>query len=195
MSTTGAARMVTEGGDPVEQRVTPLELFFDLVFVFALTQVTGFLVDHLTWLGMLQAAALLTVLWSSWASYPARSLGDVRLRLGVGTAIRPRVERGEMSWYGRVMMEDFERRRRMEEKERVCEVCGAALDQQAAERIATALDGSPFWREMRQEPELVALVRERRPDIFAMAIGMEVCTACREKAHREGGWASDSVAD
>ena len=52
-----------------EERVTPLELFFDLVFVFALTQVTGFLVDHLTWLGMLQAAALLTVLWSSWASY------------------------------------------------------------------------------------------------------------------------------
>ena len=44
MSTTGAARMITEGGDPVEQRVTPLELFFDLVFVFALTQVTGFLV-------------------------------------------------------------------------------------------------------------------------------------------------------
>jgi low temperature requirement protein LtrA len=47
-----------------EERVTPLELFFDLVFVFALTQVTGFLVDHLTWLGMLQAAALLMVLWS-----------------------------------------------------------------------------------------------------------------------------------
>src|SRR5918997_3461819 len=52
-----------------EQRVTPLELFFDLVFVFALTQVTGFLADHSTWLGMLKAAALLTVLWSSWASY------------------------------------------------------------------------------------------------------------------------------
>ena len=46
-----------------EQRVTPLELFFDLVFVFALTQVTGFLIHHLTWLGMLQAAALLTALW------------------------------------------------------------------------------------------------------------------------------------
>src|SRR5215216_8112739 len=52
-----------------EERVTPLELFFDLVFVFALTQVTGFLADHLTWLGMLKAAALLTALWSSWAVY------------------------------------------------------------------------------------------------------------------------------
>jgi len=61
--------VATESGDSYEQRVTPLELFFDLVFVFALTQVTGFLVDHLTWLGMLQAAALLTVLWSLWASY------------------------------------------------------------------------------------------------------------------------------
>jgi hypothetical protein len=91
------------------------------------------------------------------------------------------------------MMDDFERRR-MEEEERICEVCGGALDQQAAERIATALEGSPFWHEMREEPELVALVRERRPDIFAMAIGMEVCTACREKAHREGGWASEAEA-
>ena len=61
--------MATEGGYSYEQRVTPLELFFDLVFVFALTQVTGFLADHLTWVGMLQGAALLTVLWSSWAVY------------------------------------------------------------------------------------------------------------------------------
>jgi low temperature requirement protein LtrA len=85
--------MVTEGGDPVEQRVTPLELFFDLVFVFALTQVIGFLVDHLTWLGMLQAAALLTVLWSSWASYswltnavPAEEVISERLVIFAATA-------------------------------------------------------------------------------------------------------------
>ena len=61
--------MATEGGDSYEQRVTPLELFFDLVFVFALTQVTGFLADHLTWVGVLRGAALLAVLWSSWAVY------------------------------------------------------------------------------------------------------------------------------
>jgi low temperature requirement protein LtrA len=52
-----------------EQRVTPLELFFDLVFVFALTQVTSFLSDHLTWLGMLQGAALLAALWTVWEGY------------------------------------------------------------------------------------------------------------------------------
>jgi low temperature requirement protein LtrA len=52
-----------------EERVTPLELFFDLVFVFALTQVTGVLSDHPTWLGMLQGAALLTALWAAWGGY------------------------------------------------------------------------------------------------------------------------------
>lgn len=36
------------------QRVTPLELFFDLVFVFAITQVTGFLADDPTWGGLLR---------------------------------------------------------------------------------------------------------------------------------------------
>ena len=61
MSTAGAARVEIEGGDSYEQRVTPLELFFDLVFVFALTQVTGFLADHLTWSGMLQGVSLFRV--------------------------------------------------------------------------------------------------------------------------------------
>jgi low temperature requirement protein LtrA len=69
MSTAGSAPTATEGGDTYEQRVTPLELFFDLVFVFALTQVTGFLADHLTWTGMLQGAALLVVLWWAWGGY------------------------------------------------------------------------------------------------------------------------------
>jgi low temperature requirement protein LtrA len=69
MSTAGAARMEMEGGDSYEQRVTPLELFFDLVFVFALTQVTGFLADHLTWSGMLQGAAMLAALWWAWVGY------------------------------------------------------------------------------------------------------------------------------
>ena len=69
VSRAGSAHAATEGGDPYEQRVTPLELFFDLVFVFALTQVTGFLADHLTWSGMLQGAALLAALWWAWGGY------------------------------------------------------------------------------------------------------------------------------
>ena len=69
MNTAGSVRTVPEGGDAYEQRVTPLELFFDLVFVFALTQVTSFLADHLTWTGMIQGAALLAVLWWAWGGY------------------------------------------------------------------------------------------------------------------------------
>src|ERR687897_2663065 len=69
MSTVDAMRAATEDGDLAERRVTPLELFFDLVFVFALTQVTGFLADHLAWSGMLRGAALLVVLWWAWGGY------------------------------------------------------------------------------------------------------------------------------
>src|ERR687895_995197 len=69
MSTADSARTATDQEDLPERRVTPLELFFDLVFVFALTQVTGFLTDHLSWTGMLEGAALLVVLWWAWAGY------------------------------------------------------------------------------------------------------------------------------
>jgi low temperature requirement protein LtrA len=51
------------------QRVTPLELFFDLVFVFAITQVTGFLADNPTWGGLLRGLMLLGALWWAWAAY------------------------------------------------------------------------------------------------------------------------------
>ncbi|WP_266081134.1 low temperature requirement protein A [Haladaptatus caseinilyticus] len=58
----------TDAGDQ-EQSVTPLELFFDLVFVFAFTQVSSFLIHHLTWGGLAQGAALLGVLWWAWVCY------------------------------------------------------------------------------------------------------------------------------
>jgi low temperature requirement protein LtrA len=49
-----------------EQRATTLELFYDLVFVFAVTQVSHLLLDHLTWEGAGQAAMVLLVVWWSW---------------------------------------------------------------------------------------------------------------------------------
>jgi low temperature requirement protein LtrA len=49
-----------------EQRATTLELFFDLVFVFAITQVSHLLLDHLTWTGAGQATLVLLVVWWSW---------------------------------------------------------------------------------------------------------------------------------
>ncbi len=49
-----------------EQRATSLELFFDLVFVFAITQLSHLLLDHLTWTGALQTLFLLLVVWWGW---------------------------------------------------------------------------------------------------------------------------------
>lgn len=49
--------------------VTTLELFFDLVFVFALTQVTSFMADDLTWRGAVRGLVLLAFLWWAWCSY------------------------------------------------------------------------------------------------------------------------------
>jgi low temperature requirement protein LtrA len=50
----------------VEQRATTLELFYDLVFVFAVTQVSHLLLGHLTWEGAGRAALVLLVVWWSW---------------------------------------------------------------------------------------------------------------------------------
>jgi low temperature requirement protein LtrA len=52
-----------------EQRVTPLELLFDLVFVFAFTQVTTVLSDDPTWSGLGHGLLILTALWWAWAAY------------------------------------------------------------------------------------------------------------------------------
>jgi low temperature requirement protein LtrA len=46
-----------------EQRVTPLELFFDLVYVFAVTQLSHLLLEHLTLRGVLETVMLLLVVW------------------------------------------------------------------------------------------------------------------------------------
>jgi low temperature requirement protein LtrA len=49
-----------------EQRATTLELFFDLVFVFAITQLSHLLVDHLDWQGAIETLFLLLVVWWAW---------------------------------------------------------------------------------------------------------------------------------
>ncbi len=47
-------------------RVTFVELFFDLVFVFAITQLSHGLLDHLTPLGALQYGLLMLAVWWVW---------------------------------------------------------------------------------------------------------------------------------
>ncbi|WP_205698363.1 low temperature requirement protein A [Conexibacter sp. SYSU D00693] len=52
-----------------EQKVTPLELFFDLVFVFGLTQVTAALAANPTWEGLARGVLVLAALWWTWTGY------------------------------------------------------------------------------------------------------------------------------
>ena len=49
-----------------EQRATTLELFYDLVFVFAITQVSHLLLDNLSWEGAGQSVLVLLVVWWAW---------------------------------------------------------------------------------------------------------------------------------
>ncbi len=51
------------------ERVTPLELFFDLVFVLAITQCTALMSHHPTWPGLAQGLLVLGMLWWSWTGY------------------------------------------------------------------------------------------------------------------------------
>jgi low temperature requirement protein LtrA len=51
------------------ERVTPLELFFDLVFVLALTQCTALMAADPTWEGLAKGLLVLGVLWWAWTGY------------------------------------------------------------------------------------------------------------------------------
>jgi low temperature requirement protein LtrA len=52
-----------------DERVTPLELFFDLVFVLAITQCTALMAAHPTWEGLGRGVIVLGLLWWAWVGY------------------------------------------------------------------------------------------------------------------------------
>jgi low temperature requirement protein LtrA len=89
MSTTPAEPL--EPGAEDEHRVAPLELFFDLVFVLAITQVTLFFSKHLTATGFAEGLVLLALLWWSWVGYSwltnAIDTEDTRTRLSFFVAM------------------------------------------------------------------------------------------------------------
>jgi low temperature requirement protein LtrA len=60
---------VIEAAAEREHPVTPLELYFDLVFVFAFTQVTTVLSNNPTWSGLGHGLLILAALWWAWAAY------------------------------------------------------------------------------------------------------------------------------
>jgi low temperature requirement protein LtrA len=51
------------------QRVSTLELFFDLVFVFTVTQLTAVLSHHLSWASLCQVMVMLALIWWMYAGY------------------------------------------------------------------------------------------------------------------------------
>jgi low temperature requirement protein LtrA len=76
-----------------EHQVTPLELFFDLVFVFAITQVTKLLSHDPTWHGVLRGMLVLAALWAAWNGYAwltsALDVDEGGVRLAILAAMVP----------------------------------------------------------------------------------------------------------
>jgi low temperature requirement protein LtrA len=58
-----------DGSGASDKKVEPLELFFDLVFVFALTQVTARMADELSWGGVGRGILVLAAIWWAWGAY------------------------------------------------------------------------------------------------------------------------------
>ena len=68
-----------------ERRTSPVELLWDLVFVFAITQVTALLASDLTWAGLGRSLLALALVWWSWSAFVwaanAQDTGAPTLRL------------------------------------------------------------------------------------------------------------------
>ena len=60
------ARHLRPRGAGVEQPITTVELFFDLVYVFAITQLSHMILGDLTVAGVGRAAFLLLIVWWAW---------------------------------------------------------------------------------------------------------------------------------
>ena len=60
---------MSETPPPVERRTTAIELFWDLVFVFAVTQVTTLLAHHTSWARFGQAMLVLALVWWAWSAF------------------------------------------------------------------------------------------------------------------------------
>jgi low temperature requirement protein LtrA len=100
-----------------EHRVTPRELFFDLVFVFAFTQVTTLLTDNPTFGGIGRGVLVLAALWWPWTAYawlmntvdPEDSVVGVALlaaliAMFVGALAVPRVFDGDGVLFGAALL-------------------------------------------------------------------------------------------
>jgi low temperature requirement protein LtrA len=61
--------MSVEASAVAERRTSSVELFWDLVFVFAVTQVSTLLAHDLTWAGFGRAMLVLALVWWAWSAF------------------------------------------------------------------------------------------------------------------------------
>ncbi|MEP7223424.1 MAG: low temperature requirement protein A, partial [Actinomycetota bacterium] len=77
--------------EEVERKTSYIELFFDLVFVFAFTQVTSLILEDTSVAGFARAALVLAMVWWAWSAYTwmtnAIDIDNVVTRLIVFTAM------------------------------------------------------------------------------------------------------------
>lgn len=86
----GAQRSLLRADDASRSdRVTYVELFFDLVFVFAFTQLSAYVYEHQTLLGALEGAIMITALWWAWVAttWVTNWLDPVRLPVRVAVIV------------------------------------------------------------------------------------------------------------
>ena len=73
--------------DAEQATVSPLELFFDLVFVFALTQVTAFMAHDISGTSVLRGVLIIVLLWWAWTGWAwlanVASAEEPEIKLGI----------------------------------------------------------------------------------------------------------------
>ncbi len=97
---------------PDDQSVTFVELFFDLVFVFSVTQVVGVLYHDLDWLGVAQSVLIFWLVWWAWTQFTwtLNSADTTHPSVQLGTLVAtgvtffmavsiPRIFSGEAIWF------------------------------------------------------------------------------------------------
>ena len=77
---TVTVRHLRPRGEGIAQPTTTVELFFDLVYVFAVTQLSHHILRDLSVAGVARAAFLLLVVWWAWTTRPGWRTGSIRPR-------------------------------------------------------------------------------------------------------------------